>query len=186
MVTNRSSIRLKQKEITLMYFFKIDPENRVTAHAGTKPIHAPEGEHCFADPKELARLINKWPATRLVEIWNKLPHTKKVLRFTDRKTAAERIWSAVQKLEPSGRNLRARAKNNPFDARDGTKSARMVALLSRPSGATLAEIMAETGWQAHSVRGFISGQLSRRLGLSIKSFKNGGERTYRIVKGETA
>jgi hypothetical protein len=46
--------------------------------------------------------------------------------------------------------------------------------------------MAETGWQAHSVRGFISGQLSTRLGLSIKSFKNGGERTYRIVKGETA
>lgn len=176
-----------------MYVFRIDPENRVTAHAGTKPIHAPDGEHCFADPKELARLINKWPTTRLVEIWNKLPHTKKVLRFTDRKTAAERIWSAVQKLQPLGRDqsgkpslTRARAKNNPFDARDGTKAARIIALLSRPSGATLTEIMAETGWQAHSVRGFISGQLSRRLGLRIKSFKNGGERTYRIVKGQIA
>ena len=169
-----------------MYVFTIDPENRVTAHAGTKSIHAPKGEHCFADPKELARLINKWPATRLVEIWNKLPHTKNVLRFSDRKTATERIWSAVQKLQPSGRDQRVRAKTNPFGARDGTKSARMIALLSRPSGATLTELMAETGWQAHSVRGFISGQLSRRLGLRIKSFKNGGERTYRIVKGETA
>jgi hypothetical protein len=174
-----------------MYVFKIDLENRVTAHA--KPIDAPEGEHCFADPKELARLINKWPATRLVEIWNKLPHTKKVLRFTDRKTAAERIWSAVQSLQPSPleqkgkpRPAKSKPKSNPFGARDGTKAARMIALLSRPSGATLTEIMAETGWQAHSVRGFISGQLSRRLGLRIKSFKNGGERTYRIVKGETA
>ena len=176
-----------------MYVFKIDPENRVTAHAGTKRIHAPEGEHCFADPKELARLLNKWPATRLVEIWNKLPHTKKVLRFTDRKTAAERIWSAVQSLQPSPleqkgkpRPAKSKPKSNPFGARDGTKSARITALLSRPAGATLAELMAETGWQAHSVRGFISGQLSRRLGLRIKSFKNGGERTYRIVKGETA
>jgi hypothetical protein len=176
-----------------MYVFKIDPENRVTAHAGTKPIHVPEGEHCFADANDLARLINKWPATRLVEIWNKLPHTKKVLRFTDRKTAGERIWSAIQSLQPSPlgqknkpRHAKAKAKRNPFGTREGTKAERMIALLSRPSGATLAEIMAETGWQAHSVRGFISGQLSRRLGLRIKSFKNGGERTYRIVKGETA
>ena len=167
-----------------MHIFTIDAENRVTAQA--KSIHVPTAEHCFADPKELARLINKWPATRLVEIWNKLPHTKNVLRFTDRKTASERIWSAVQKLQPSGRDQRVRAKTNPFGARDGTKSARMIALLSRPSGAILTELMAETGWQAHSVRGFISGQLSRRLGLRIKSFKNGGERTYRIVKGETA
>jgi len=56
----------------------------------------------------------------------------------------------------------------------------MIALLKRPSGATLNELMAETGWQAHSVRGFISGQLSKRLGFRIKSFKRDGERVYRI------
>lgn len=47
-----------------MYVFPIDAANRVTARAGTKTIHAPEGEHCFADPKKLARLIAKWPGRR--------------------------------------------------------------------------------------------------------------------------
>ncbi|MGD1092123.1 MAG: DUF3489 domain-containing protein [Bryobacteraceae bacterium] len=64
--------------------------------------------------------------------------------------------------------------------RDGTKTERIIALLKRPSGATLNELMAETGWQPHSVRGFISGQLSKRLGFRIKSFKRAGERVYRI------
>jgi len=51
--------------------------------------------------------------------------------------------------------------------------------------ATLSDIMAETGWQAHSVRRFISGQLSKRDGFRIKSFKGGGERVYRIMEGKT-
>jgi len=167
-----------------MYIFTIDPENRITAHA--KSIHVPKGESQFADPKGLARLAGDWPGARLVEIWNKLPDTKKLLRFTNRKTAVDRIWSVVQSLQPSPSSAKAMPKSNPFGTRDGTKAARMIALLSRSSGATLTEIMAETGWQAHSVRGFISGHLSRRLGLGIKSFKNGGERTYRIVRGATA
>jgi hypothetical protein len=167
-----------------MYVFTIDAENRITAHA--KPIRVLEGKPHFADSKELARLVGDWPGPRLVEIWNKLPHTRKVLRFKNRKTGADRIWSAVQSLQPSPSPTKVKPKRNPFGTRDGTKAVRIIALLSRPPGATLTEIMAETGWQAHSVRGFISGQLSRRLGLRITSFKNSGERTYRIVKGETA
>jgi hypothetical protein len=175
-----------------MYIFVIDPENRVTAHAATKPSTVPKSEHRFADQRELARLAAGWPAARLVEIWNKLPGTRKVLRFADRKGAIQRIWKAVENLVPSraeqrGRTVpRARTKADIANARDGTKSERIIALLRRPSGATLREIMAETGWQGHSVRGFISGQLSRRLGLRVKSFKHAGERIYRIVKGETA
>lgn len=167
-----------------MYLFKIDAENRITAHAETKFVKAPKGDHCFADAKELTRLAATWPASRLVEIWNKLPDTKRVSRFTSRKTALQRIWDAIQNLRPLP--AKTKAKSNPLDERDGTKSARVITLLSRPTGATLSEIMAETGWQAHSVRGFISGQLTRRLGLRIKSSKTGGERTYRIVKGESA
>jgi hypothetical protein len=171
-----------------MYIFVVDAESRITARAAT---NIPKLDHSFADPKELARLVASWPGKRLVEIWNKLPHTKKVLRFTDRNTAIQRIWEAVQEMAPSPRKqsaasgrTRAPAKTNPFGARDGTKSGRIMALLMRPSGATLQDIMAETGWQAHSVRGFISGQ-SRRLGFRIKSFKQGEKRVYRIVKGES-
>ena len=173
-----------------MHIFKIDAENRVTASV-TKPMHILAGEHIFADPKAFGRLVTKWPAARLVDIWNKLPGAKRVSRFTDRKSAIRRIWDALQALQPSlpekpARSTKDPAKTNPFGARDGTKSARVIALLNRPSGATLKDLMEETDWQAHSVRGFISGQLSRRLGLRVTSSKQGGERIYRIVKGEVA
>jgi hypothetical protein len=56
-----------------------------------------------------------------------------------------------------------------------------VALLKRSGGATLQHLMRATGWQAHSVRGFISGALGKRLKLKIESFKTEcGERAYRI------
>jgi hypothetical protein len=56
----------------------------------------------------------------------------------------------------------------------------VIALLERPTGASLKTIMGATGWQAHSVRGFISGQLGKRLGLRVKSFERDGERVYLI------
>ena len=55
-------------------------------------------------------------------------------------------------------------------------------LLRRPTGATMAEITAATDWQNHSVRGFISGHLGKKMGLQVESTKNeAGERTYRIA-----
>jgi len=56
----------------------------------------------------------------------------------------------------------------------------VIALLERPAGASLKAIMSATGWQAHSVRGFISGQLGKRLGFRVKSFERDGERVYAI------
>ena len=62
------------------------------------------------------------------------------------------------------------------------KKADVIALLKRAKGATLAEIMAATGWQAHTVRGFVS-ILGSKGGEKIESSKNdAGERTYRIAK----
>jgi len=58
----------------------------------------------------------------------------------------------------------------------------VVSLVARTNGATLAELMKATGWQAHSVRGFLS-TASRKRGLTIQSLKNGkGERVYRVKK----
>jgi hypothetical protein len=52
--------------------------------------------------------------------------------------------------------------------------------LKRPSGATLKAIMAVTGWQAHSVRGFISWHLRKRMGLEVQSLERNGDRVYII------
>lgn len=65
--------------------------------------------------------------------------------------------------------------------RKGTKQAELIALLQAPEGASIAEITASTGWQAHTVRGAISGQLKKKLGLAINSEKvEGRGRVYRI------
>jgi Protein of unknown function (DUF3489) len=62
------------------------------------------------------------------------------------------------------------------------KAATVIALLREPSGGTLKAIMAATGWQSHSVRGFISAQLVKKRKLKVKSFKRNGERVYKILR----
>ena len=65
--------------------------------------------------------------------------------------------------------------------RQNTKQAKLIALLRRPSGATLADLVKATGWQPHTVRGAISGALKKRLGLKVASEKvEGKERVYRL------
>jgi hypothetical protein len=55
-------------------------------------------------------------------------------------------------------------------------------LMKRKEGATLAEIAKATDWQSHSIRGFVSGHVTKKLGLKVESTKSeAGERTYRIV-----
>jgi len=66
-------------------------------------------------------------------------------------------------------------------ARDGSKAAAVLDLLKRSDGASLPELMKATGWQAHSVRGFLSGTVGKKLGLAVVSTKvEDGERTYSI------
>lgn len=69
----------------------------------------------------------------------------------------------------------------PVMRRKGTKQAALIALLKTSDGASIPEITAVTGWQAHSVRGVISGQLKKKLGLAVISEKvEGRGRVYRI------
>ena len=65
-------------------------------------------------------------------------------------------------------------------AREGSKTAQVVAMLQRKNGATLAEIMHKMGWQKHTVRGVMAGAM-KKAGYTVESFKSDkGERTYRI------
>ena len=66
-------------------------------------------------------------------------------------------------------------------ARDGSKAATILELLKRPGGATAKELMRATGWQPHSVRGFLSGTIRKKMGLDVVSTKGeDGERSYSI------
>jgi hypothetical protein len=65
--------------------------------------------------------------------------------------------------------------------RPGSKSAKVVALLNRLHGASLKELQKATGWQAHSIRGFLSGTVAGKMGLKVSSIKTeSGERRYAV------
>ncbi|SDX72139.1 DUF3489 domain-containing protein [Roseicitreum antarcticum] len=70
--------------------------------------------------------------------------------------------------------------------RTGTKQAQIIAMLQRPEGATVAEMVEATAWLAHTVRGSISGALKKRLGLPIAAEKVEGRGTvYRLIVAPT-
>jgi hypothetical protein len=74
------------------------------------------------------------------------------------------------------------SKQKASGARQGTKTAKVLDLLKRPGGASGKELMKATGWQAHSVRGFLSGAVGKKMGLTVTSTKaEDGERRYSVT-----
>jgi len=68
-----------------------------------------------------------------------------------------------------------------------SKSDKILTLLRRPKGATIAELSKATNWQTHSVRGFLSGTVKKRMGLKLFSERDDkGARRYKVVTGEDA
>jgi hypothetical protein len=193
------------KEKTHMSTFTIDAENNITAHADL-PAGADQSQS-FSTAKELAKLAAEWPMSRLVDTWNSFAGVapfddlKPVKKFTNRKLAVARIWQAIARMSQDGAQPapdvaptkgkskksptkvagRARAQKGADESRSN-KKAEVIAMMKRAKGVTLAEIVETTGWQKHTVRGFVS-ILGSRGGQKIESSKNAaGERSYHIAK----
>jgi hypothetical protein len=180
-----------------MKTFFIDSDNNISVFSSVEEAGAAPGLERFDSVDQFRALAKHWPASRLVEIWNSLTGVKPVERFTDRKTAVARIWKVIQQLGSaaaaaatapdagdkgnSGQPQRGRQLQR-HAGRKNTKTARVLALLKRPTGASLKHLVKATGWQPHSVRGFLSGHLHKKLGLRVKSFQRDGERVY-VIRG---
>jgi len=107
-------------------------------------------------------------------------------KATKKATAGARRANVAPKTAKSGKKATP-AKKAPKGAkkaagvREGTKTAKVLDLLKRPGGATGKELMKATGWQSHSIRGFLSGTVGKKMKLTIASTKGeDGERNYFI------
>ena len=98
-------------------------------------------------------------------------------------------YAAVGKRRPVPKGVQkmdapdALTKREPIPCafRPGTKLAAIIDAMRHPGGATIAQMMAGTGWQAHSVRGAISGMVRKRLGYEVITEKGAdGQRAYRL------
>jgi Protein of unknown function (DUF3489) len=163
--------------------FTIDADHNITAYASAEEARKGEvaGLVYFNSQATLAKLSSEWALSRFVEIWNGIPGQTPVKKFQDRKKAVARVWAAIQPLAGNGPPTEAAAHQPEQPRQAGRpakkaqvvkkasgkatgdkasdrshKKAEVIAMMTRGKGATLAEIMQATGWQKHTVRGFVS------------------------------
>jgi hypothetical protein len=90
------------------------------------------------------------------------------------------VPKGVQRLDAP--DALTKREGTPTTIRPGTKLATIIEAMRHPDGATIAQMMAGTGWQAHTVRGAISGMIRKRLGLNVTLVRNdSGEPVYRVI-----
>jgi hypothetical protein len=104
----------------------------------------------------------------------KAKETKTAKKVNSKKTS--KPAAKVAKAKQAAKATKPTKASGP-----NSKKEIVLALLRREQGATLAEIATATDWQNHSIRGFVSAQVTKKMGLKIESTKTEGDRTYRIV-----
>jgi Protein of unknown function (DUF3489) len=124
--------------------------------------------------------------TSITEETGTAPATAAQPKPNKKARVAPRRAHVAPKKAKAGKKAKA-AKKTPKAAkkagaaRDGSKTAKILDLLKRPGGATSKDLMKATGWLPHSVRGFLSGTVRKKMGLTVTSTKSkDGERTYSV------
>jgi hypothetical protein len=129
----------------------------------------------------VGKVIDSLIAKGLIE---ETPATAKDARWRDAEEGAVtlRITRAgIKIINAEAADEDAAAETTTPRTREGSKQAKLIEMLKRPQGASIDEIAAEFGWQAHTVRGAIAGALKKRLGLTVTSEKVDGKRVYKLA-----
>jgi hypothetical protein len=176
-----------------------DTQILILSRAATRPgnlaMPLPEGLHGAAAKMAVNRMIaNGWleevdaNLRRGEPLWREtgdghgttLIATEAGLEAIGIEPVAASAVASARKVKPQA-DADATDAPKPVAIRTGTKQAQIIALLQRPEGASISEIVAATGWLAHSARGLISGGLKKKLGLQITAVKEQGRGSvYRI------
>jgi hypothetical protein len=171
--------------------------SRAATRPGNLAMPLPEGLHGAAAKMAVNRMItNGWleevdaNLRRGEPLWHEtgdghgttLIATEAGLRAIVIEPVAPRAAASARKSTPQkdadpAPTTEATDQPKPIAIRAGTKQAQIIELLQRPEGASIAEIVAATGWQSHSARGLISGGLKKKLGLPVVSVKVEGRGT---------
>lgn len=168
---------------------------RASARSGKLALPLPEGLHGAAARMAIGRMVKlgfieevEANLRRKEPLWRETGDGHgTTLIATEAGLEAVGIEPLVSRAVASVRKAKAEPASegegvSSIPNRVGTKQAAIIALLQRPEGASVAEIVAATSWLAHSARGMISGALKKKLGLPITSEKvEGRGMVYRIV-----
>jgi Protein of unknown function (DUF3489) len=148
-------------------------------------IHVVTAKHNRQGEIQMTTLIPEENTSPAVAARSKKPKANKKAPVEPRRANVAPVRTKAgrkatsHKKAPKGRTKPELA--NPAVLRDGSKTAQILDLLKRPGGGTSKELMKVTGWLPHSVRGFLSGTVRKKMGLTVTSAKGeNGERIYSV------
>ena len=111
---------------------------------------------------------------------------KKTLNYSTNTAKTSKVSASGKKSarDKSAKSPANAASETPAPRARSTKIEQCLALLNNQDGATIDELQATTGWQAHSVRGFLAGTVKKKPGMTLGSDKTDAVRTYRLTPND--